>query len=156
MRVTALVVLFLTSWFSGATPSRASGLPRASDSSFRVYLPKWLPRGFRQVADPSRARYPYLVAKFFLRRYGARGRWVDILEGRAGCCLDSLASHRVGPTRLSGGRVAYLSDQGYSFGGYYLFWDQKHTYIAINSPRLSIIELVHIAQSTAATSIVHR
>jgi hypothetical protein len=69
--------------------------------------------------------------------------------------LDSVPSHRVGPTQLSGGRVAYFSNQGKEFGGRYLFWDQDHTYIAINSPNLSKQILVRIAQSVAPTLMVH-
>ena len=140
---------------AGGTASYATPLPHRSDSPFRVYLPRWLPSGFRQVHDPDRARYPETAAKFFMRRYGARGRWVSIFEGPAGCCLDSVPSHRVGPTQLSGGRVAYFSNQGKRFGGLYLFWDQEHTHIAINSPNLSKQILLHIARSEAPTSIVH-
>ena len=74
---------------------------------------------------------------------------------RAASISQPVPSHRVGPTQLTGGLVAYFSNQGKEFGGLYLFWDQDHTYVAINSPNLSKQILVRIAQSVAPTSMVH-
>lgn len=156
MRAVTIAVLTLTLAFWGATVPQAHGspTPRSAHSSFRIYLPGWLPSRFRKLADPAVKRYPDDAARFFMRRYGAHGKWVDIFEGRAGCCLDSVPAHRVGPTPLTGGRIAYFSNQGQQFGGLYLFWDQGRTYIAINSPQLSKPALVHIAQSMTRSTTV--
>ncbi|MDQ2745379.1 MAG: hypothetical protein M3Z66_24210 [Chloroflexota bacterium] len=148
--ITSLVV---NPGVAGGTPSSTPLAPHRSHLGFRAYLPQWLPSGFRKVYDPDITQYPVTAAKFFLRRYGARGHWVNVFEGRAGCCLDGVPSHRIGPTGLSVRRVAYFSNQGEQFGGVYLFWDQDHTYIAINSPNLSKQTLVRIARSVGPTSI---
>ncbi len=153
--LTFLASVPASSAIAGGTASYTASPHHRSPSAYHVYLPMWLPSGFRQVHDPAIARYPETAAKFFMRRYGARGRWVSIFEGPAGCCLDSLPSHRVGSTKLSGRQVAYFSNQGERFGGLYLFWDQVQTYIAINSPKLSKQILVRVARSVAPTSIVH-
>jgi len=157
VKIAALVLLVLTSWIPGFTTSYASSPARTSQSSFRIYLPKWLPKGFRQIYDPEIQIQDAVANGRFLKRwYGVSRRWVSFLEGSKGCCLDGVPSHRVGATRLSRGRIAYFSNQGKQFGGLYLFWDQGHTYIAIHSPNLSKSTLVRIAESTAPTTMLHR
>jgi hypothetical protein len=67
-KTSAALILSLCFW--GNTISYASQAGGNSSSSFRVYLPKWLPSGFRQAYDPTRTQYPATARKFFLRRYG--------------------------------------------------------------------------------------
>jgi hypothetical protein len=155
MKAIVLAVLTLIIGVSAPSTTYATSVSHAPHASFRIFVPTWLPAGFHQVTDPLKTTYPQEAATHAMRRYGANGQWVDVYEGSAGCCLDSVSDHRVGPTKLSKGRIGYFSVQGQQFGGFYLFWDQGHTYICLNSPNLSKSVLVRVAKSMSKTRVRH-
>jgi hypothetical protein len=155
VKIITLTVVALIFAVAVPSPSYATSAPHITDRPFRVYLPTWLPPGFHRVSDPLRTIYWQDADTHVMRRYGANGKWVEVYEGSTGCCLDGVSDHLVGLTKLGAGRTGYFSDQGYQSGGFYLFWDQGHTYICLNSPNLSKTALVRMAESMSTTRYIH-
>lgn len=71
-----------------------------------------------------------------------------VLNGPAGCCLDSDSSKIGRAVKLANGNTAhllkYIEPQ---YGGPILWWVQEGTYIALSSSQLSIDNLIQIASS---------
>jgi hypothetical protein len=155
VKIITLTVVALISAVGVPSTSYATSHPHTTDRPFRVYLPTWLPPKFHRVSDPMRTIYWQDADTHVMRRYGANEQWVEVYEDSAGCCLDTVSDHLVGLTKLGKGRVGYFSDQGQQFGGFYLFWDQGHTYICLNSPNLPKSVLVRVAESMSATGFRH-
>jgi hypothetical protein len=155
MKAIALAVLTLSFGMSAPSTSFATSASPNPHATFRVLVPTGLPAGFHRVTDPLKTTNSQDAATHIMRRYGANSKWVEMYEGSAGCCLDIVSDHLVGLTKLAAGRTGYFSDQGQQFGGFYLFWDQGHTYICLNSPNLSKSVLVRVAEAMSTTQYIH-
>lgn len=146
-----------------ATPAPSSSSPawqqqliadaqKNEPRGFRPLVPTYMP-GDPRVQVTSRATCGASTSSCLRYRFeGAGGdRILDVLEGPAGCCLDSVRPNAVRDVEIRPGIRAQYDPVAAQFGGSILWWvedtERGAAYVALSSPVLSEDELVRIANS---------
>lgn len=154
VKLQVVALCLLLSSIVQAAPVAAGSSHAGTTPTFRVFLPTWLPAGYAAVQSKGQDTYSTLGG-VLLMRYQSGDHWIEILEGRARCCLDAVRKS-TGNIMLAGGRPGHLMNLGTRFGGRTLWWDQGGTYIAVTTPSLSKQRLTRVAGSFAAAPALHQ
>ena len=135
------------SWLQKLITDAQSGGPRA----FLPLIPTYMPAGPDVDVTSSAACGAGSSACLSYRFRVGSARVLDVLEGPAGCCLDSVRTRAVPDVEIRPGIRAVYEPAAAQFGGPILWWDEDtergRAYIALSSPVLSEDELVRIANS---------
>jgi hypothetical protein len=100
------------------------------------------PMGGDQPEDPVRLIYKNAQGAVEL----------DVLNGRAGCCLDGDGRKGGEPVTIRGGITGHLLGGQPESGGAILWWQEDGAYVALSGPHLTRDDLIAIANSMSATA----
>lgn len=129
---------------------------RANRSSltFTPFVPSYIPDTFEaRVGTRGGPRDPASGSEAVLLEIEFRAvatPWraeVSILQGPAGCCLDSARPRATSNVDIRDSIRGQLIPVQPDYGGPIVWWVEQGTYVAVSSPRVATTELLRIARS---------
>ena len=137
---------------SATAPANGSIRDQIAQLRPRLTFSPWIPaaltaelQGTARLQTAGTIGLPYLVVEY--RGPGSGEVLVQVLEGPAGCCLDSVRAGQPRTVPLNGDVRAQLIPNQPQFGGPILWWDAPNgTYIAIMSTSLDNDTMIAFAR----------